>query len=237
MLLALSLSERAVLFQFARGRGQRGDDGAKAVAGFAMAVLAELPVDAEIGGDEVFGIEHVGLGDGVLHRGLLVAGRPCRRPEARNRHLGLDRLHQLVGDEHLPAADIPVRRDAGALMQFAELARSNWHRPGRNRRLRSAPSAAAAGEWPPASRPSRNSAGVGIVVPDLVIEPCQDAGQVFGEEWPHGRARWPASTGRYRSGRGGRRSSRGSSAGFRGRRGNGPRHLTTRMVNGSRISP
>jgi len=30
--------------------------------------------------------------------------------EARHFYLALDRLHQLIGDEHQPAADIPLRR-------------------------------------------------------------------------------------------------------------------------------
>jgi hypothetical protein len=39
---------------------------------------------------------------------------------ARHFHLGVDRLHQLVGDEHQAAADVPLRRDAGALMKLAQ---------------------------------------------------------------------------------------------------------------------
>ena len=60
------------------------------------------------------------FGDGVQHQGLPVARGLCGAAEARNCGFVIGRLHQLVGDEHLPATDIPLRRDPGALIELAK---------------------------------------------------------------------------------------------------------------------
>jgi hypothetical protein len=40
--------------------------------------------------------------------------------EPRNLNFGFDRRDQLPGDEHQAAADIPLRRDTGALVELAK---------------------------------------------------------------------------------------------------------------------
>src|SRR5665213_4134670 len=106
-------------FQFVRCRRQRGDEGAEAVARLRDGVFPDLAVGAEIDRDDVFGIQHHGLGNGVAHRALAVARGLRGASEAGHLDFALDRLHQLVGEEHQPAADIPLRGHAGAPVEFA----------------------------------------------------------------------------------------------------------------------
>ncbi len=132
----------------------------------------------------MFGVEHVDLGDGVLHGSPFGARILCGTAKARHRHLGLDRLHQLIGDEHLAAADIPLRRDAGVLVQFAKA---------RDRTGVGRTEIAAADQIPVLKLQSNGllhhlvpqQAGVWVAPPHLVMEPRQDARQRFCEQWPH----------------------------------------------------
>ena len=107
-------------FQLARGRRQRGDDGAEAAAGFRDGVLAKLAVVAEIDRNDIFGIQHRGFGDGAEHQRLLVACSLRGTPEARDGDFVLGGFQQLLGDEHLTAADIPLRRHTGAMIELAK---------------------------------------------------------------------------------------------------------------------
>jgi hypothetical protein len=119
----------------------------------------------------------------IEHRRLSVARGLCGPPETRDLHFGLDRLHQLVGDEHL-AADIPLRRGTGAVTEHAKLRRG----------VQVIGAEIACGDQFPMMQLHANGflphavledAGGGIVLPDLVVEARENAGQVFGEKRPH----------------------------------------------------
>jgi hypothetical protein len=111
-------------------------------------------------------------------------------PEARNRDFVIGRLHQLVGDEHLPATDIPLRRDLGALIELAK--------PRCRGQIIGAE--ITGGDQLPVlqlhadgllQRSVLEDAGGGIVVPHLVVVPRQDAGQGYCEKRPHLAQRRP----------------------------------------------
>ena len=84
--------------------------------------------------------------------------RPGRRGQSGERHFVLRRPHQLVADEHLAAADIPLRRHAGAGLNRRTGSRRRDNRR-RNRPMRSGPNAATASGPLPASRFPEDAGG------------------------------------------------------------------------------